>query len=352
VTTGFVGCNAQAPVTVNSGDDDGYEDQPGNACADGGPFAEDRDSGTTNNAVCDDPGKDRHTFYDYGIAPPAGLSIQGVEIRLDAWADNSNNDPAMCVELSWDGGLSWTAAKTTPILGTSESSYVLGSPSDDWGHAWTPAELSDGSLIVRITDIAIGTDRRFRLDWVAVSATYLSFPTPASEVSLSAAQDTRVIETNPDTNFGANPHLTVGGAADHPQRSFLSVDVSALPAGATIVQADLVLCYASNPQLSVIGHQHELRKVVASWIELGMTWNNQPGVVAGVTDTINVPLLGGCVTFDVTGDVQSWVDGAGNFGWRIGDQNEEFNSGQAFYASRDNYNDALRPVLNIQYLTP
>jgi hypothetical protein len=168
----LLNCAANAPVTVNSGDNDGYEVNPANACTSGAGVAQDNQSGTSDIAACNDPGKDRHLFWNYGASIPAGSTIDGVVVRLDAFADNSGNSPAMCVELSWDGGITWSAAQTTPLLGTPQTTYLLGSPTDTWGHVWTPTELADGSLVVRVTDIAIKTDRKFSLDWVAVDITY------------------------------------------------------------------------------------------------------------------------------------------------------------------------------------
>ena len=78
----------------------------------------------------------------------------------------------MCVELSWDGGTTWTAASETPVLGKSEATFILGSASDAWGRTWSPADLADGGFLVRITDVASKPDRDFRLDWVAVQVTY------------------------------------------------------------------------------------------------------------------------------------------------------------------------------------
>ncbi len=168
----MLNCAADAPVTVSSGHNDGYEITSSNACASGGGLAVDDKSGKGNVADCSDPGKDRHLFWNYGASIPSGATIDGVVVRLDAFADNTGNSPAICAELSWDGGITWTAAQTTPVLGTSQATYLLGSPSDTWGHVWTPAQLADGSLVVRLTDIAVKNDRDFSLDWVAVDITY------------------------------------------------------------------------------------------------------------------------------------------------------------------------------------
>ena len=78
----------------------------------------------------------------------------------------------MCVELSWDGGTTWTTPKSTATLSTSELTYILGGTADKWGRMWSIGELSDANFRVRITDVASNTTRDFSLDWVAVRVSY------------------------------------------------------------------------------------------------------------------------------------------------------------------------------------
>ena len=54
-------------------------------------------------------------------------------MRLDARADSTTGAPKMCVQLSWDGGTTWTAAKTSANLTTSEATYTLGGAADTLG---------------------------------------------------------------------------------------------------------------------------------------------------------------------------------------------------------------------------
>ena len=171
-STGWRSPTAQAAVTSNSGDNNGFEVNPTNAFADGGGYAEDVGSGTNTSTACDNTGKDRHLFYNYGFTIPAGRTITGIEVRLDAWANSTFNSPMMCVELSWDGGTTWTAAKTTPNLTTSEQTYTLGSTSDTWGRTWSSTQFSDANFRLRIANVASSILRSFRLDWVPVRVTY------------------------------------------------------------------------------------------------------------------------------------------------------------------------------------
>jgi subtilisin family serine protease len=174
--TGFLSPSANAAVTSNAGDNNGFESSPANAQADGGGVAQDVNSGTNNSASCTANSKDKHRFYNYNISLPGGAAVKGIEVRLDAFADAvGSNAPAMCVQLSWDGGSTWTAAKQTTTLTTAEASYVLGGAADTWGRAWTAANLSNTNFRVRVIDIAGGssaTSRDFSLDWVAVRVSY------------------------------------------------------------------------------------------------------------------------------------------------------------------------------------
>jgi hypothetical protein len=79
----------------------------------------------------------------------------------------------MCVELSWDGGSSWTTVPhNTPTLATAETTYLLGGPADTWGRTWLPAELSTTQFQLRLINVATNTDRDFSLDYVAVRVYY------------------------------------------------------------------------------------------------------------------------------------------------------------------------------------
>ena len=89
-------------------------------------------------------------------------------VRLDALVDLVKNSAALCVQLSADGGTTWTAAKLTPGLTASEATYILGGPTDTWGRSWTNADLSDANFRVRVTSIANAIVRDFYLDWAAV----------------------------------------------------------------------------------------------------------------------------------------------------------------------------------------
>lgn len=161
--TGWVNPSAEAADTGGNGD--GFELNPTNAFADGAGYASNIDNqGAT--------GGDRHRFYNYGLPIGSTCAINGIEVRLDWWLDNLPGIQSLDVELSWDGGTSWTSAKTDPVETKSEHTAVLGGSADTWGRTWTVAELSDANFRIRLTCTSSNNKRDFFLDWVPVKVYY------------------------------------------------------------------------------------------------------------------------------------------------------------------------------------
>ena len=170
--TGFLAPAANVPVTSGAGDSNGFETTPNNAYVLDGLFAVDANSGTNSNKACTNSGKDKHVYYNYGFNLPAGAAVAGIEVRLAAKVNSTSNAPKMCVQLSWNGGATWTAAQSTPTLSTATTTYVLGGATNTWGRTWSVADLSNASFRIRIIDVASATNKTFSLDSVAVRVTY------------------------------------------------------------------------------------------------------------------------------------------------------------------------------------
>ncbi len=168
--TGFQ--NPSSNTDDNGGDNDGFQSNANRGYTDNGSFAIDSNSGNGTGTNCTGTDKDKHRYYNYNLPVPSGASIEGIEVRLDARVDSTSNSPRMCVELSWDGGNTWTNAQSTPTLSTSEASYTLGGSSDDWGHSWSESDLSNSNFRLRVVNVASSTSRDFYLDWAAVKIHY------------------------------------------------------------------------------------------------------------------------------------------------------------------------------------
>jgi hypothetical protein len=119
-----------------------------------------------------------------------------------------------------------------------------------------------------------------------------------------------------------------------------------------VLDASLTLCHTGNPEGGAVGHTHLLRTVLGPWSQSTLTWNTQPAASATVTDQLRVPSNASCAALTVTGDVQVWLDGAANYGWRLNDEDEASSASKVRYASLEETNSVLRPRLVVTYIAP
>ncbi len=205
--------NLQSPtqdIATAAGDGDGFELNPANAYADGGGFASNINGGG-----------DQHIYYGYDLsAIPSGDIIDGIEVRLDWYLDSISATNSMSVQLSWDGGTTWTAAQsTTPTEPIVETTMVLGGPLNNWGHTWSVTslnatnELSSTNFRVRVNSNSSSTFRDFYLDWIPVrvySHTPPEIDIQGNAISITNGDNTPVAAD--DTEFG---NVEIGFIVDH-----------------------------------------------------------------------------------------------------------------------------------------
>ncbi len=172
LTTGFLAPTANAAVTSSAGDNNGFQTTPANAYTADGLVAADANSGTNTSTGCTNTGKDKHVFSNLNFSVPNGAAIRGIEVRLRARADSTSGTPGMCVQFSWNGGASWTAAQQTTTLGTALADRTLGSASNTWNRTWAAADFSNTNFRVRVINKASNMARDFYLDAIAVQVTY------------------------------------------------------------------------------------------------------------------------------------------------------------------------------------
>jgi hypothetical protein len=171
--TGFLACTAGSNAADTGGDGNGYETTPANACVVDGSVATDAGTGTNTTVSCADAGKDRHRFWDFGLGVPVVVTaVGGIQVRADVGLNNNSGTNQICAQLSWDAGLTWTAAKSVAVPNVGVTTYVLGATNDTWGRTWLGAELQNATFRVRIIDVSDKTTKDFRLDGLAVQVTY------------------------------------------------------------------------------------------------------------------------------------------------------------------------------------
>ena len=131
-----------------------------------------------------------------------------------------------------------------------------------------------------------------------------------------------VEQASPDTNYGTGLEMHVQSDASSNVRSFVRFDGLGIVPGSTIIKAELKLC--ANSPTAGESRTYQVHRVTASWDETAVTWNNQPAVAGGATAGTAAPESpDDCIKWNVSTDVQAWVDGtAPNYGWRISDAAE------------------------------
>ncbi len=176
--------------------DTGWQDPSQDMGAFEAPFQAYHDGGGAAIAGRDES----HQYWGYSFSLPAGMVVEGIEVRLDAWRESGVPLAALYVELSWDGGISWTSTGyNTGPLATTETTYILGGPNDTWGRTWTASELSDANFRVRITTSGLEPGKVIHLDWVPVKVYYA----PALELTvIDHLTDSTIAQADLDSWFG------------------------------------------------------------------------------------------------------------------------------------------------------
>ena len=122
-----------------TGEDFNQWTTPGNAFSSDDQYAEEDVNGRMQD------------YYNFSFGVPNGANIAGIEFQVEGhdpdWSGNG-----ILVELSWDGGISYTSTGNFVDLpnGADAGYQTLGGPTNTWGRTWTAGEFSDGNFRTRI----------------------------------------------------------------------------------------------------------------------------------------------------------------------------------------------------------
>ena len=190
-----------------------------------------------------------------------------------------------------------------------------------------------------------------------VSSTKLTTSTGASSITpttctLSAADaDSYIDQNSAGTNFGTVTNLDVSSrSGNRNRRTFVRLDLAScsIPANSLITAASLKLFMYAAPTAS---RTYDAHRTTASWTEAGITWTNQAAVAGAATSSVTTGTTANVtLTWTVTADVQAFVDGTANNGWRISDRTES--SGivrTSQFRSAEYGTAAQRPILEATY---
>lgn len=191
---------------------------------------------------------------------------------------------------------------------------------------------------------------------LGVTSAKLTVSTYASSIaattcSLNAANnDSYVNQASASSNFGSATTLNVRSSTSANMRAFVqfSLTACAIPANSLISAATLNLYMPSAPAVTRI---YDVHRVAASWTESAVTWANQPATaVAGTASVVTGTTSNVTLTWDVKTDVQAFVDGTTNNGWRVKDQTESSATARTGQFRSAEYGTvSQRPVLDVTY---
>ncbi|MEM2120299.1 MAG: DNRLRE domain-containing protein, partial [Archaeoglobaceae archaeon] len=161
--------------------------------------------------------------------------------------------------------------------------------------------------------------------------------------------DSYVRSTAANTNYGSSTVLYSGRTnPNHIWRTFIKFDLPPEITDARIMNATLFL-YKSSHSGTPTAINLGAHRVLASWSETTINWNNQPSFETNPTNSITPPTTNNIyLAWNVTTDVQLFADGTANYGWCIKSSNEN-QATRITFNSKENSNTATRPYLRIEF---
>lgn len=153
------------------------------------------------------PAQDEQDYYTFDFSFTNFYEILGIELSIDGFA--SGKFATLSAKLSWDGGSSYTSAKGWNSMPASDTDtyYVYGSPTDNWGHTWTEDEFSNANFRLHLRAQHILSARYVYVDHMYINVFYKAEPTDVTNfksISVSCSKNVNLSWTNPTNNFDNN----------------------------------------------------------------------------------------------------------------------------------------------------
>lgn len=194
---------------------------------------------------------EQQDWHNFSFGVPPGATIDGIQIEVEGTNDEEDN--GVDIELSWDGGVSYTSTNYGAIWPESEDdSYEsFGGSSDTWGRTWFASETSQSNFRVRLTKKGSEDGEDFYVDHIQAKVFYT-----AGAAVITATKTVAVLQdpvngtTNPKAIPGAIVQYTIDatntGAADADN----CIIVDEIPANTTYSAGSMTLNSAPLTDIS------------------------------------------------------------------------------------------------------
>jgi hypothetical protein len=174
---------------------------------------------------------------------------------------------------------------------------------------------------------------------------------PPQGVSLKPEADAYVFSATPTANYGMAPTLYVGNqSATATGRALFRFDLSAIPAGATVLSASFEAYLAQAPD-SPSRLDVELKQINQPWEEGTVSWRT-PLSYTGANVIKGVGAASGYYSWNVTSLAQAWVRGAPNRGLALVSQKEGALGWRGVASKESDASPSHPPRLVITYRRP
>ncbi len=178
--------------------------------------------------------------------------------------------------------------------------------------------------------------------------------------TISPTNDSWIRSNRADKNFGGQPKLDIrpeNKSGTNIRRSLIHFDLAdnncletelPLQSGSVVSNAELRLTIENGPSTQ---RQLAVTRILQSWSEDTVTWNNQPSKDV-IPTAISTTGTGTTISWDVTDDVIKFINGSlTNYGWMLTDVDEDtgVNGSGAKTRLTSKEETAMQPTLVIQY---
>jgi hypothetical protein len=156
--------------------------------------------------------------------------------------------------------------------------------------------------------------------------------TRGTTINLPASKDTFISSNLPNTNFAGLSNLDVGWFGNfNAVRILIKFKLDGIPANAKIYGAQLVMYLDSALPANDGGMRLNYARATQDWDESGATWNSASGIGGSQSQLGTVGTTPGWASFDLTNQVQQWVNGQSNHGMIIiGDETPSLSRSRIF----------------------
>jgi hypothetical protein len=170
----------------------------------------------------------------------------------------------------------------------------------------------------------------------------------AQTVKLISNKDTFIASNEPNSNFGYLDNLDAGWyGAFGAVRPLIKFDLDDIPGNAKVYGAQLVIYLDFALPANDFNMQLDAARITQDWSEGGATWNNAAGTGGPEFVLGNISAQPGWASFDLTSQVQNWVNGQGNNGLMIiGDETPSLSRARIF---RSRHYGGFEPYLLVNY---